>query len=648
MSTPTHSSIQKLSPRLANQIAAGEVVERPAAVVKELLENSLDAGATSIQLRIEKGGKQLIHITDNGSGISASCLPLALERHATSKIASLDDLEAVSSLGFRGEALASICSVARLELISNANSDNQGLRVVAEGREMQTRVNPAPHPQGTSLVVRDLFFNTPARRKFLRTDNTEYKHLEEVVRRIALARPDVAFQLYHNDKQVFNLHAQQITDDGLPNLERLSLLLGKEFAAQGIAINSQGIGISLKGLVGLPVNARAQADRQYFFVNGRVVRDRVVSSAIRQAYQDLLYGQRHPIYLLYLEVDPYQVDVNVHPTKNEVRFRDASWVHRFIFSSLDKELSQALVGQQIASGVNNSANQEQETQKNDEQTAEQANLNWQLTRPATSAPRFTQANSKQQLASSLDFYAQLAKGTEEAYPTPTSSPASQLAQTANSYTVTSSDNASDKIDKTTVSEAAIPPLGYALAQLQGTYILAQNASGLVVVDMHAAHERITYEKLKLAWLEKPLAAQPLLLPLVVKLSPEAIEIAEQHQANLADLGIEVDVISPEEVAVRSLPVLIQGAQANQLIPKLLDELANYGTSRSLEAGINSVLANLACHASARSGQQLSVSEMNALLRAMESTPRSDQCNHGRPTWFNLSLADLDKMFLRGR
>lgn len=623
LTTSQQAEIQLLSPRLANQIAAGEVVERPAAVVKELLENSLDAGATSIKIEIEQGGKKLIHISDNGKGISQASLPLALERHATSKITNLDDLEAVNSLGFRGEALASISSVARLELISNTENTNQGWRVVAEGRGMQPRITPAPHPKGTSLLVRDLFFNTPARRKFLRTDKTEFSHLEEIVRRMALAKPEVAFHFKHNQQEIFSLQANQHNENGLPNTERLSRLLGADFASQAVAVASEGVGISLKGWVGLPVNARAKADKQYFYVNGRQVKDRLVSHAIRQAYQDLLYGQRHPVYLLYLEVDPYQVDVNVHPTKHEVRFRDGNWVHSFIFSSLNKQLSQALVGQQAASGVNYPVSQPEETPL---AAAKQSPLSWQLNSPASNSP-----------AASLNFYAQLAENT--------TSLAGQLAEPALKQPF---QQAQLQQSEYSVNQAETPPLGYALAQLQGIYILAQNASGLVVVDMHAAHERITYEKLKLAWLEKPLAAQPLLIPLAVKLSEEAIETAEKHLANLEELGIELAILGPEEVAVRSLPVLIQGAKAEDLLPELLDELANYGTSKSLEAGINGVLANIACHASARSGQQLSISEMNALLRAMEATPRSDQCNHGRPTWFSLSMQDLDKMFLRGR
>lgn len=638
LTTSQQAEIQLLSPRLANQIAAGEVVERPAAVVKELLENSLDAGATSIKIEIEQGGKKLIHISDNGKGISQASLPLALERHATSKITNLDDLEAVNSLGFRGEALASISSVARLELISNTENTNQGWRVVAEGRGMQPRITPAPHPKGTSLLVRDLFFNTPARRKFLRTDKTEFSHLEEIVRRMALAKPEVAFHFKHNQQEIFSLQANQHNENGLPNTERLSRLLGADFASQAVAVASEGVGISLKGWVGLPVNARAKADKQYFYVNGRQVKDRLVSHAIRQAYQDLLYGQRHPVYLLYLEVDPYQVDVNVHPTKHEVRFRDGNWVHSFIFSSLNKQLSQALVGNQLTGNqLTNSqtiASAEQPalsstpfttSQPETHAIAEQSNLAWQLNQPKQASP-----------ASSLNFYAQLAEGVNQA--------SDSLNQLAN----TSAEASKQTPISTSAHSAEIPPLGYALAQLQGIYILAQNASGLVVVDMHAAHERITYEKLKLAWLEKPLAAQPLLIPLAVKLSTEAIETAEKHLVNLEELGIELAILGPEEVAVRSLPVLIQGAKAENLLPELLDELANYGTSNSLEAGINSVLANIACHASARSGQQLSISEMNALLRAMEATPRSDQCNHGRPTWFNLSMGDLDKMFLRGR
>lgn len=644
--------IQLLSPRLANQIAAGEVVERPASVLKELVENCLDAGASQIDIELEDAGVKLLKIRDNGSGIGLENLPLALARHATSKIVTLDDLEGVASLGFRGEALASISSVARLELITSTDDSGKGWRVVAEGREMQSQVTPAPHPRGTSLIVRDLFFNTPARRKFLRTERTEYNHLEEVFRRLALSRLDVGFTLKHQGKLIHQLSAIPFdTDDERLQQRRIAQLLGKELVAQALTIEAVATGIQLTGWVGLPVYARAQADRQYFFVNGRVVRDKLVAHAIRQAYQDVLYGGRHPVFVLYLDVDPKVVDVNVHPTKHEVRFRDGRWVHDFIFSSLHRRLSGALIGAEKHSEPKAVAAQNNylpldrsapQTNQPVGQLREQTALNWQ---PATEQPagysstvsangssgssgsfaKTTKTTKNTQAAlpavgATLEFYRQLAKDTDPA--------SSQAASSTPASTV--------------------PPLGYALAQMQGIYILAQNAKGLVVVDMHAAHERITYERLKKDWLQRPLAAQPLLVPEAVNVDEEATELASQHSELLNDLGVQLDVLGPQELVVRSMPVLLQGANAAALVFTLLDELKRYGTATSLENSIHAVLASIACHASVRAGRKLAILEMNALLRDMEITQRSDQCNHGRPTWFQLSMQELDALFLRGR
>lgn len=623
-------SIQMLSPRLANQIAAGEVVERPASVLKELVENSLDAGASQIDIELEDAGVKLLKVRDNGSGIALDDLSLALARHATSKIITLDDLEGVASLGFRGEALASISSVSRLELVTSTDDSGKGWRVVAEGREMQSQVTPAPHPRGTSLTMRDLFFNTPARRKFLRTERTEFSHLEEVFRRLALSRQDVAFTLKHQGKLIHQLPAIPIdTQDERLQQRRVAQLLGKEFVEQSLPVEAVATGIQLHGWVGLPVYARAQADRQYFFVNGRVVRDRLVAHAIRQAYQDVLYGNRHPVFVLYLEVDPQIVDVNVHPTKHEVRFRDGRWVHDFIFSSLHRRLSGALIGSEKSGSKKSTFEQEQlatqegylsANQPNNQfaepqkQLQEQTALNWQgFSKPASQLVE----TSTTPAGSTLEFYRQLAD----------ISPTNEM----------SAQNTSQ-----------VPPLGYALAQMQGIYILAQNTQGLVVVDMHAAHERITYERLKKDWLKRPLTAQPLLVPEAVSVDEEAAELASEHTELLNDLGVQLDILGPQEVVIRSMPVLLQGAKAADLVFTLLEEIKRFGTAQSIENSINEVLANIACHGSVRAGRQLSVPEMNALLRDMEITERSDQCNHGRPTWFQLSMQDLDKMFLRGR
>ena len=657
--------IQLLSPRLANQIAAGEVVERPASVLKELVENCLDAGASQIDIELEDAGVKLLKIRDNGSGIGLENLPLALARHATSKIVTLDDLEGVASLGFRGEALASISSVSRLELVTSTDDSGKGWRVVAEGREMQSQVTPAPHPRGTSLIVRDLFFNTPARRKFLRTERTELTHLEEVFRRLALSRQDVGFTLKHQGKLIHQLSAIPFdTEDERLQQRRVAQLLGKEFVEQSLSIEAVATGIQLRGWVGLPVYARAQADRQYFFVNGRVVRDKLVAHAIRQAYQDVLYAGRHAVFVLYLEVDPKIVDVNVHPTKHEVRFRDGRWVHDFIFSSLHRRLSGALIGAEkhsepkVAVAQNSYLPLDRSaTQTNQPvgQLREQTALNWQ---PATeqsvgypsafsargSAAKDSSARgsfiraSSPAIGASLEFYRQLAEDADAA-----------SSQGASSQGALGASNASDALVTPSSSPSStVPPLGYALAQMQGIYILAQNASGLVVVDMHAAHERITYERLKKDWLQRPLAAQPLLVPEAVSVDEEAAELASQHSELLNDLGVQLDVLGPQELVIRSMPVLLQGANAAALVFTLLDELKRYGTATSLENSIYAVLASIACHASVRAGRKLAIPEMNALLRDMEITQRSDQCNHGRPTWFQLSMQELDTLFLRGR
>lgn len=649
-------SIQLLSPRLANQIAAGEVVERPAAVLKELVENSLDAGASKIDIEVKDGGVKLLLVRDNGKGIAKSDLHLALARHATSKIATLDDLEGVASLGFRGEALASISSVARLELISSQDTTGQGWRVIAEGRNMETRLSPAPHQQGTSVLVRDLFFNTPARRKFLRTLRTEFNHLEETFRRLALSRPDISFSLKHQGKLLHQLPAVNISappnatpepeQPDKPQLERrLTQLLGADFSGHSLPVAVAATGIQLTGWVGLPVYSRAQADRQYFFVNGRFVRDKLVAHAIRQAYQDVLYGKMHPVFVLHLQLDPKIVDVNVHPTKHEVRFRDGRWVHDFIFSSLHKRLAGALIGAEANSASSNttstnttSINTASVTDTTatllNKQADHNLNANYTKTTPALgsspnlreqtqlhwSAPAST-ANppaAAKDLAASLQFYQHLA-GPDIA-----------------------------KSQDKQAAPSTLPPLGYALAQIQGIYILAQNDAGLIVVDMHAAHERITYERLKRDWLQRPLASQPLLLPQVLNLGAQAEEVIQQHQQLLTDLGIQLDVVGPEEFALRALPVLLQNADPAALISSLIQELEHFGTSFSLDASIHQILASIACHGSVRAGRNLALAEMNALLRDMEATPRSDQCNHGRPTWFALTLQDLDKMFLRGR
>jgi len=618
MSSDFPPRIHLLSPRLANQIAAGEVVERPASVVKEVLENSLDAGATRVDIDVEAGGSKLIRIRDNGSGMAAQDLPLALARHATSKIASLEDLERVGSLGFRGEALASIGSVSRLTLTSNpSDSGSQGSSAACEGREMEVQLKPAPHPRGTTVEVRDLFFNTPARRKFLRTEKTEFDHLEEVVKRLALSRFEVAFSLRHNGRV---LHDLRPAHSQAERQRRVATVCGPAFMDQALYIENDLSPLRLWGWVGLPTFSRSQADLQYFFVNGRVIRDRVVAHAVRQAYRDVLYHGRHPAFVLYLELDPAQVDVNVHPTKHEVRFRDGRAVHNFIFSSLHRALAEVRPGQEAG-------REQQFTQSlatDDGMTIDVATgeirsqnaLAWGApgaARQGLSARAFSAyAPSAAQVGEQLRGYARLHGLPME------------------------------------VSAEEVPPLGYALAQLKGVYILAENALGLVLVDMHAAHERITYERLKAARDATGIRSQPLLVPQAVAVSQREVQIAVQHCTLFQRLGMEVEEGGEESLVIRQIPVALRDSNVEQLVRDVLADLIEFGNSERIEAHLDEILSTMACHGSVRANRRLTIPEMNALLRDMEETERSGQCNHGRPTWIQLGLDELDKLFLRGR
>ena len=607
--------IHLLSPRLANQIAAGEVVERPASVVKEVLENSLDAGATRVDIEVEAGGSKLIRIRDNGSGMAADDLPLALARHATSKIASLEDLERVGSLGFRGEALASIGSVSRLSLTSNPSEDSsQGSCAACEGREMEVQLKPAPHPRGTTVEVRDLFFNTPARRKFLRTEKTEFSHLEEVVKRLALSRFDVAFSLRHNGRALHNLKS------GTGQAERqrrVATVCGPAFMEQALYVETELPALRLWGWVGLPTFSRSQADLQYFFVNGRIIRDRVVAHAVKQAYRDVLYHGRHPAFVLYLELDPAQVDVNVHPTKHEVRFRDGRAVHNFIFSSLHRALAEVRPGDATRPAAVTTA----EGLAVDTETGEisrQAGLAW-------GAPDAAPAPA----------------GGLGGYRAPAGPAPGQTREQLRDYGRL---HALPEV----ASDEAPPPLGYALAQLQGVYILAENAAGLVLVDMHAAHERITYERLKRARASEGIRSQPLLVPRAVAVSQREAQLAAEHAALFQGLGMVVDVAGEESLLIRQIPVALRDSDVEQLLRDVLADLIEFGRSDRIESHLDEILSTMACHGSVRANRRLTVPEMNALLRDMEATERAGQCNHGRPTWTQLSLEELDKLFLRGR
>ncbi|HWQ94462.1 MAG TPA: DNA mismatch repair endonuclease MutL [Gammaproteobacteria bacterium] len=587
--------IQLLPPQLVNQIAAGEVVERPAAVVKELLENSLDAGARAIEIDIEQGGVRRVRVRDDGVGIHKDDLPLALRRHATSKIRSLDDLEQVLSLGFRGEALPSIGSVSRLELSSRTEADSHGWRVTGEGDALSTP-EPTAHPVGTTVEVHDLFFNVPARRNFLRTEQTEFGHIEDLVKRIALSRFEVGFTLRHNQRVVHSLRPlQQPGEHG----QRVAALYGAAFMEQALPVEATAVGLRLWGWVGLPTFSRSQADLQLFYVNGRMVRDKLVSHAVRQAYQDVLYHGRHPAYVLYLELPPAQVDVNVHPTKHEVRFRQGRLVHDFLFRSLHHALAQVNPAQRM--------------------TADSA---------ATPERLFAVGGAS--------------------WPVQQPMPMKVREQVTAYHALHGAPSSDEGVSRVPPTQHTVPPLGYALAQLQGIYILAENAEGLVLVDMHAAHERITYERMKTALEGEGITSQPLLLPITVSVSGREADIAEENAGLFKELGFEIGRAGPETLVVRRAPTLLHDADVTSLLRDVLSDLITHGTSTRIREHINGLLGTLACHTSVRAHRRLGLDEMNALLRDMEATPRSGQCNHGRPTWVQLSLDELDKLFMRGR
>lgn len=624
------SRIQLLSPRLANQIAAGEVVERPASVIKELLENSLDAGATRIDIDVEQGGVKLLRVRDNGRGIIEGDLPLALSRHATSKIMDLDDLERVATLGFRGEALASVSSVSRLVLTSCAEDADQAWQVETEGRDMNPRVQPAAHPQGTTVEVRDLFFNTPARRKFLRTEKTEFGHLEEVVKRLALSRFDVAFNLRHNGRSVLSLRPAHTEQEAQ---RRVASIFGAAFIEQSVTIDQERGGLRLWGWVGLPTFSRSQADLQYFCVNGRMIRDKLVAHAVRQAYRDVLFNGRHPTFVLFLELDPAVVDVNVHPTKHEVRFRDGRMVHDFLFSTLYRAL----------------ADQRPDGQSGTAEALPEAGLQYSPGTPTATGLEAGVFSGQTRMPLQEPAVAGGSGGWSAPAPGGLSRPDSALlAGATQAYGQLYGEAATAPGLSAEPEAGEVPPLGYAIAQLHGIYILAENAEGLVVVDMHAAHERITYERLKQAMALEGLRSQPLLVPETLAVSQRQADCAEEHAQWFTRLGFALQRMGPETLAIREIPALLRQADAAQLVQDVLNDLLEYGTSDRIEAHRNELLATMACHGSVRANRRLTLTEMNALLRDMEQTERSGQCNHGRPTWTRMSMVDLDKLFLRGR
>ncbi len=621
------SQIKLLSPRLANQIAAGEVVERPASVVKELLENSLDAGATQLDVEIEAGGTKLMRVRDNGGGIGKDDLTLALSRHATSKIYDLDDLEAVETLGFRGEALASISSVARLCLTSNPGGDaaSSGWAAKSEGRDMQTEIMPASHPPGTTVEVRDLFFNTPARRKFLRTEKTEYGRVEDVLRRLALSRFAVGFSLKSNGRVI---HSWRPALTQAERERRVAQICGPSFMENALHLDVEFTGLRLWGWVALPTFSRSQADLQHFFVNGRCIKDKLVTHAVRQAYQDVLYHGRHPAYVLYLEIDPANVDVNVHPTKHEVRFRDGRLVHDFLFRSLHRALADV------------------------RPQAEQAPVWRPVEELATAGPTGPTEQSslgfgRQQGGSSFSGI-----GQGNRFSADNTAVANVSEQIAGYATLTAGLPQQEPVDFRQLDDQAqaadMPPLGFAVAQLKGIYILAENAEGLVVVDMHAAHERITYERMKQQYALSGVQSQPLLVPQSLAVSEKEADCAEHNHGEFTSLGFRIERAGPESLLVREVPVVLHKADVELLVRDVLADMIEHGASQRIENRVNEVLSTMACHGSVRANRKLTIAEMNGLLRDMEATERSGQCNHGRPTWTQQTLAQLDKLFMRGQ
>ncbi|MGC1550571.1 MAG: DNA mismatch repair endonuclease MutL [Rhodanobacter sp.] len=610
--------IRPLPPELINQIAAGEVIERPSSVVKELVENSLDAGATRIEVDIEQGGARLIRVRDDGGGILPDELSLAVASHATSKIGSFDDLEHVASMGFRGEALASVSSVARFALTSRTHDADNAFRIEVDGGKLQA-ARPAQHPPGTSVEVRDLFYNVPARRKFMRAERTEFAHIDDLLKSLALARGSVEFRLSHNGKPVRIWKAAR---DEHAALLRVAEVLGEEFPRQSLRIDHAAAGMRLSGWVGLPTASRSQADSQYFYVNGRLVRDRVVAHAVRQAYADVLFHGRHPAFVLYLELDPVGVDVNVHPAKHEVRFREQRLVHDFLFRTLHEALAHTRAGQ-----VSSQAQ------------ATDGALRMSTAIPPHPTQQHTAPYASQPLIQSWPARADQTRLQLGVRDEPLADYAALLGEPARMPTMT-------PMPANDASEA--PPLGFAIAQLKSIYILAENEQGLVLVDMHAAHERITYEKLKAGRVCSNLRSQLMLVPLNIAVSAKEAAAAEEHADALAEWGLELSRSGPSGVVVRRIPALLEGADVGQLTRDVLAELAQHGSSRRLQELENELLSTMACHGSVRAGRRLTLPEMNALLREMEETERSGQCNHGRPTWTQLSLGELDKLFMRGR
>ncbi len=612
--TQARAQIRVLPDLLISQIAAGEVVERPASVLKELLENSLDAGATEITVLLEQGGIARMQVEDDGGGIAEAEMGLALARHATSKIGSLDELEAVRTMGFRGEALASIAAVARVALLSRRPGAPHAFSLRSEG-PLTGALEPAARQPGTTVSVEDLYFNTPARRKFLRTEATEFGHCEDVFRRIALARPDVSFLLKHNGRVSAHLRGRA-APEGVA--DRVAAILGKEFSAASLAVDAEAGALALAGYAGAPQAARNRADAQYFFVNGRYVRDRLLSHAVREAYADVLHGERQPAYALFLALDPRGVDVNVHPAKTEVRFRDSRAVHQFVYHAVKRALA-AVVGEAPVAYAQAAAN---------------------ATGGTALAPAWTPAAPWRQPGLGVEQPVQAYQSLFV--------PARSAAVGDYAGPEHAADASPATAPRPLPDTQSSPPLGYALAQLHGVYILAENHAGLVLVDMHAAHERIVYERMRNALDSGGMQRQQLLVPAMFQAEALDIATAEEQQAALDRLGFEIGPASPTTLAVRAVPAALAGGDVAALARSVLADLREFGATQALAARRDELLSTMACHAAVRANRVLSAPEMNALLREMEDTERAGSCNHGRPTWYQLSMGDLDRLFLRGR
>jgi DNA mismatch repair protein MutL len=615
--------IHSLPTQLVNQIAAGEVVERPSSVVKELVENCFDAGAKKITIEIEQGGARLIKIRDDGCGIVKEDLPLALSRHATSKIATLQDLEQVSSMGFRGEALPSISSVARLTLISRTADADCAWSVTADGSEKNFDPQPDPHPLGTTIDVRDLFYNTPARRKFLKTEKTEFAHIETLVQRMALSRFDISFTLSHNHKEVLNL---KVADSEQSKERRVAEICGSSFIENAVKIEFAASGLELSGWVGLPTFSRSQQDMQFFYVNGRLIKDKLVSHAVKQAYQDVLFHGRHPVFVLYLTLDPTLVDVNAHPAKLEVRFREGRLVHDFLFTALHRSLAD-IRPEHLITQIDVPATTHSQLVSFPEVTHKPELLPSPLITTPIFNPRPPQQNSiPLTVSESIKAYASL-------YPQDKTAEDKPVVE----YVATS-----------TFAPTTNHPLGYAIAHIHNIYILAETPKGVILVDTHAAHERVTYERLKQQYQNGTVPSQPLLLPIKMNVTIAEADLAEQEHEFFMSFGFELNRSGPETITLRATPALLRNVDKEKLIRDVLADILAHGLSNRIQDNINQLLASIACHGSVRAHRRLTIDEMNALLRDMEQTERFGQCNHGRPTWIELSTNELDKFFMRGQ